>query len=122
MIRKGSTADYVELDPCEVCKIQPMDNVYSFLMFTLPLESKASKDKGMTSKTCVAYLLVLEGLSWQNSIMQPLEMPGLFLAAPQDNCNTGESLCSGTNGTFTCAPPSVQLAGRWNDLDTDNDG
>ena len=26
------------------------------------------------------------------------------------------------NNTFSCAPPSVQLTGRWNELDTNGDG
>ena len=44
------------------------------------------------------------------------------LAPPPSQCNAGGSLCLENNGTFTCAPPSVQLAGRWDMLDLNSDG
>lgn len=37
-------------------------------------------------------------------------------------CNTGSSLCSMINGTFSCAPPSVALTAHWDELDLDKDG
>merc|ERR1719261_1689179 len=36
-------------------------------------------------------------------------------------CNDGKSLCSFENGIYTCAPPSVQLVGRWDELDRNKD-
>jgi hypothetical protein len=41
---------------------------------------------------------------------------------PGSGCNTGQSLCSLLNGSFSCAPPSVQLTSRWDELDVDHDG
>jgi len=148
---RGTGEDGARFDPTDACKIQPMDNVYSYLMFTLPLEANKFKDKGSLSpRSLVAYVLVfatlfikgillfalfkavvMESLTWQNSIMEPpnIGFTGslftggrVFLAAPPDKCSTGESVCTESNGVFSCAPPSVQLMGRWNDLDIDNDG
>eukprot|EP00747_Dinoflagellata_sp_TGD_P063194 gnl/TRDRNA2_/TRDRNA2_153343_c0_seq4.p1 gnl/TRDRNA2_/TRDRNA2_153343_c0~~gnl/TRDRNA2_/TRDRNA2_153343_c0_seq4.p1 ORF type:complete len:669 (-),score=111.14 gnl/TRDRNA2_/TRDRNA2_153343_c0_seq4:126-2021(-) len=39
-----------------------------------------------------------------------------------EGCNPGGSLCFQEDDQFTCAPPSVQLTSRWEDLDVDGDG
>jgi len=41
---------------------------------------------------------------------------------PNQTCNPGGSLCFMEGDKFSCAPPSVQLTGRWEELDTDGDG
>merc|ERR1719364_269142 len=46
---------------------------------------------------------------------------GLFMEPPA-GCNDGGALCFNDGGNFSCAPPSVQLTGRWAELDTDGDG
>jgi len=37
-------------------------------------------------------------------------------------CSTGRSMCLVNNGTYSCAPPSVQLIARWDELDADGNG
>lgn len=37
-------------------------------------------------------------------------------------CNEGKSLCTIENGMYTCAPPTIQFAGRWDELDVNKDG
>merc|ERR1719191_1371737 len=73
----------------------------------------------------VIYNVVVKGnISWQNSIIAS-EGGGLdLLGSPEPSkCNMGGSLCFTTpNNTVSCAPPSVQLTGRWEELDTDGDG
>jgi len=46
------------------------------------------------------------------------------LLAPKDptKCNDGGSLCFSDHGQYSCAPPSVQLTSRWDELDADGDG
>lgn len=127
----------------EYRKVQPMDNVYTFLMFTLPLEQALHQGK-MTWRCLIAICLVtftllikgillyaifnavvMEDLEWQGSILSSRTGPQMasFLgAAPEKQCNTGGSLCTEVNGTYTCAPPTVQLMGRWHELDTNGDG
>jgi len=124
----------------ENAKLMPMDNVYSYFMFLGPIERK--KDPYRTSSNKIlAWILIalnffLQGtvlyavfttvvgtdVVWRNSIIQ-LEGNSVNPLAPAPSkCNPGGSLCQQTNDTFTCAPPSIQLAGRWNRLDLDNDG
>merc|ERR1719335_719716 len=43
-------------------------------------------------------------------------------AAPAGKCNDASSLCFNDKGNYSCAPPSIQLTGRWEDLDTNKDG
>jgi len=130
-------------DEGEIRKIQPMDSVYSFLMFTLPMELKLHKGR-LTWRCMVAVALVIitlsikgillyaifkavvmEDLEWQHSILTPDPLAGqsfLGVGGGQTQCNTGESLCAEYNGVYSCAPPTVQLMGRWNELDINGDG
>jgi hypothetical protein len=127
--------------PCYL--VRPSDNVYSFFMFIGPTESKKKRTDNCTWDIVMAYILVvlnffmqsilvwlvfesvvLANLDWQNGILK-LEggaMGDLFAEAPSE-CNTGGALCFvDPSGTYTCSPPSIQLTGRWNELDTNKDG
>jgi len=70
--------------------------------------------------------IVVGNIEWQNGIMKVGGAEwGLFESAKTYGgltCNEGGSLCFiDQNNSFSCAPPSVQLTGRWNELDTDGD-
>jgi hypothetical protein len=65
--------------------------------------------------------IVSANVSWQNGIMQ-LKGHQLFATKSETGCNTGSSLCFRDGGNISCAPPSVQLTGRWDELDTNGDG
>lgn len=126
----------------ENVKVMPTDNVYSYFMFLGPLERYQGK-KGLSWALLFAWLLIALNLflqctilyaifksvvagdvDWRNGIVSernPFNNVNPF-AEPPPKCNPGGSLCSENNGTFSCAPPSVQLAGRWSMLDTDSDG
>jgi hypothetical protein len=68
--------------------------------------------------------VVIDNLNWQNGILKLRSgaMGGLFEEEPA-KCNEGGALCFvDAHGTYTCSPPSVQLIGRWNELDTNGDG
>jgi hypothetical protein len=120
--------------------VSPSDNVYSYFMFVTPTEQK--KEGGsMTWDTLMAYILVtlnfvmqglllytiynevvVANLDWQGSIMRYDNKDWALFSPPPEGCNDGGSLCFLENNTFSCAPPSVQLTGRWAELDTDGDG
>merc|ERR1719272_2682022 len=70
---------------------------------------------------CVWNKVIGKNLDWQTGIMNTGN--SWNVGAPKSTgCNDGKSLCVLDNGTFTCAPPSVQLIGRWDELDTNQDG
>jgi len=123
--------------------LSPSDNVYSYFMFVPPTEEK-KEGHGLTFDIIMAYILlgfnffmqgflllviynvvVTGNIEWQNSIARS-EGGGLDLLnlnPKTGKCNPGGSLCFTTpNKTFSCAPPSVQLTGRWEELDTNGDG
>jgi hypothetical protein len=123
--------------------VSPSDNVYAYFMFVPPTEEK-KEGTGMTFDIIMAYILLgfnffMQGFllwvvynvvvtgnaEWQNSIARS-EGGGLDLLnlnEGKDKCNPGGSLCFMTkNKTYSCAPPSVQLTGRWEELDTNGDG
>lgn len=121
-------------------KLQPMDNVYSYFMFMAPIERKKNPTQ-LSWNMMFAWLLVIlnfclqgtvlyavftavvsEEVVWRNSIISLQGQSVNPLAPPPAECNPGGSLCMENNGTFTCAPPSVQLAGRWDMLDLNSDG
>lgn len=123
--------------------IQPTEDVYSYFMFVAPTEAKKEglKAGGWTMDIILAYILaalnllfqgtllycifnevVTGNIEWQDGIMN-VGGKGLdLITGPVDGCNDGGSLCTLENKTFTCAPPSVQLTGRWTELDTNGDG
>jgi hypothetical protein len=127
--------------------VRPSENVWSFFTFIAPTEAKKAEMKGVESTSwdvCMAYILVaattffqgiliwlvfeevvLSNVAWQNGIMKigggPAQV-NLFDEPPKDTCNAGSSLCFNDAGNFSCAPPSVQLTGRWDMLDLNKDG
>lgn len=126
-----------------IFSVRPSDNVYSFFMFVAPTEFK-KEGSSFTFDTVMSYLLLLinffmQGLllfaifnkivvgniDWQNDIMKlgGADWNLFELAAGGQSCNDGGSICfMDHNNSFTCAPPSVQLTGRWDELDTNGDG
>lgn len=120
--------------------VRPSDNVYSYFMFIGPTESKKHPGEGCTWDIIMAYILVgmnffmqavlvwmvyeeivQSNISWQNGI---LKLKGHDLFGPEvvKGCNDGSALCFREGKNISCAPPSVQLTGRWNELDTNGDG
>lgn len=129
----------------EMVSLPPTDNVYSYLMFTLPMENAKSPGRFTWNSILACGLavvsllfqgillysifraVVLEDINWRESIMGPSAIHELPVLPPTSHgdgsCNLGGSLCSKSHdGNFTCAPPSVQLTGRWDELDTNGDG
>eukprot|EP00746_Dinoflagellata_sp_MGD_P124160 gnl/MRDRNA2_/MRDRNA2_58742_c0_seq2.p1 gnl/MRDRNA2_/MRDRNA2_58742_c0~~gnl/MRDRNA2_/MRDRNA2_58742_c0_seq2.p1 ORF type:complete len:635 (-),score=105.28 gnl/MRDRNA2_/MRDRNA2_58742_c0_seq2:151-2055(-) len=126
--------------------VRPSENVWSFFTFVAPTEAKKADlrgEEGTTWDVVMAYILViatatfqgillwllfdevvLSNVAWQNGIMKVgnTHQVNLFSDPPKDKCNAGSSLCFNDSGNFTCAPPSVQLTGRWDMLDTNKDG
>lgn len=120
--------------------LRPSDNVYSYFMFISPTESKKSHGHAYSWDVIMAYLLVamnffmqsvlvylvfqavvLENVSWQNGILK-LGGGNLLATEKTTTCNDGGALCFADNGSYSCAPPSIQLTGRWEELDTNRDG
>lgn len=125
--------------------LAPAEDVYSYFMFAVPMEQQ-KRQGGSAWNKVLAYTLVLFSMllqavllyaifnnvvsgdvKWRNSILNPKgeRFFGSELnpfEEPVAECNSGGSLCMKENGTYTCAPPSVQLTGRWDDLDTNGDG
>jgi len=125
--------------------IRPSENVYSYFMFIYPTESKKKRmsviEYGINWNKVIAYVLVfmnflfqgvllylifesvvVENVNWQNGILKMGKDPVIGLVAqPPGKCNDNGALCFLDNGNYSCAPPSVQLTGRWSELDTDGD-
>jgi len=114
--------------------IKPQETVYSYLLFMIPVEQQKAKrngDKGVNWGSCIAYLIVTVSLALQGvllaAIFNSIVLGDLSWRASvyqeYEGCNPGGSLCTlRKDGVFTCAPPSVQIATRWEELDTDGDG
>lgn len=71
--------------------------------------------------------VVIENVEWQNGIMKLGGKGGDhvmgLLSKKDEGCNDGEALCFVDHkGKLTCAPPTIQLLGRWDELDTNGDG
>jgi hypothetical protein len=78
--------------------------------------------------------VVLNTIQWEMSIVNTNSLGNRLIMAigedadplggapPPPECNSGRSLCRIEDGLYTCAPPSVQLTGRWAELDTNGDG
>jgi len=114
-------------------EIGPQENVFSYFM--IPKRGDPTKsfwDHSLASFLVIGVLLmqgwmlycvyskvVVNNTNWVAGIMSTGE--DWNLVAPASKCR-GSSLCTVENGTFTCAPPSVQLTGRWDELDLDGDG
>jgi len=135
------THDEDEVEPC-MYRVGPSDNVYSFFMFISPTEERKWGDKAFTWDIISAYVLVamnffMQGfllyliyeavvtsnIEWQNGVVSlGGHGIGIFQERDTSTCNDGGSLCFRDNGSYSCAPPSVQLTGRWKELDTNEDG
>mmetsp|Transcript_5604 Transcript_5604/g.15551 ORF Transcript_5604/g.15551 Transcript_5604/m.15551 type:complete len:567 (-) Transcript_5604:210-1910(-) len=113
--------------------LEPQEDVYTYLMFMIPIEQARAKSKeraGFAWGSFLAYLIVVVAVTLQsvllyniyNSIVLGEWEWQLSVAKPFPKCNTGGSLCIEMNGAYSCAPPSVQLASRWDELDTNHDG
>lgn len=145
-------ADYVEdvevQDPEDL--IAPSPDVFSYFLLTAPSERKKHNRftvDAFTSYALVFVVLIIQctllfcvynkvigkNLSWQRGIMNTGSEGAIKdaywnVVVPKQEttlstCNDGSSLCVlDKDGVFTCAPPSVQLIGRWDMLDTDHDG
>lgn len=70
---------------------------------------------------CVYNKVVAMNIRWQSGIVNTNHDWNIS-GTKSSGCNDGKSLCTSSNGTFSCAPPSIQLLGRWDELDTDKDG
>lgn len=124
--------------------LNPDENVYSFFMFISPTDAARNKTRPgvCTWDVLIGFVLIalnflLQGVLlyvlFNSVVMENTEwMNGIYsvggqswnLLAPKDDttCNDGNSLCFTDNGMYSCAPPSVQLTGRWEELDTNGDG
>jgi hypothetical protein len=70
--------------------------------------------------------VVVSNVEWQDGILKlggsGDHIMGLVAESP-GGCNDGKALCFiDRQGRYSCAPPSVQLVGRWDELDTNKDG
>lgn len=126
--------------------LEPSEDVYSFLMFASPTEEK-KEGTSNTTDVWTAYLLVFINVAfqivllyavfsrvvlatenWRADITDFGGSSSTSMAIPtfgksSDGCSDGSSLCmQGDNGIITCAPPSVQLTSRWDELDLNGDG
>lgn len=118
--------------------ITPSANVFSYFMLAAPNERKKTNRftlDALMSYTLVFLTLAMQGLllfcvydkvilnntSWFKGIVNTGEDWNIVQPA-HTGCNDGRSLCTVENGTYTCAPPSLQLIKRWDELDTDGDG
>lgn len=127
-------------DEDPVFLVRPSDNVYSYFMFIGPTESR-KEGIGWTWDIIIGYLLialnfvlqgillytvfntvVAENVDWQDGIMTVGGQDWNLFSDVPSGCNDGGSLCFNDNGVYTCAPPTVQLTGRWEELDTNKDG
>jgi len=116
-----------------IVSIEPTESVYSFLFFMAPIEEVREPGKLTVSKI-LAWMVVIVALIlqaviiyavWKVIVMGSAEWRlSVVDAAPtKGTCNTGASLCQKLpDGMVTCAPPSVQLSGRWDELDANGDG
>jgi len=121
-------------------KLSPSENVYSFFVFAVPMEEQRHPGKFGWNKL-LAYMLVTLSvilqavllyaifikvvggdIKWRNKILNPQGETMFGTVSGKQQCNPGGALCMKSNGTYTCAPPSVQLTGRWDELDTNGDG
>lgn len=143
MPRRGSIGYFDDTEE-PIYELTPSDNVYSYFIFVSPTEWK-KEGTTCTKDVMMSYLLValsffaqgiliyaifndivISNMDWQQSIMKidgsrgALDLVGAAPAA--GTCNDGGSLCFVDEGKYTCAPPTVQLTSRWDELDVDGDG
>lgn len=118
-------------------KISPLDNVYSYFMFMLPIEEYLSRRPGGKCKTIytttlMAYIIVFLSFFLQGILLYAIMKQTVLkfetwkesVYMEKGECMQSDSLClwNAESDTFSCAPPTIQLSGRWEELDTDGDG
>jgi len=137
---QGSTAAAADCEDVEEAQdlIAPSADVFSYFLLTAPSERKQHGHFTVDAFTsyilvffvlfvqcillfCVWHKVIGENVDWRKGIMNTGKDWNIVMPKPA-GCNDGSSLCFMENGTFTCAPPSVQLIGRWDHLDTNKDG
>lgn len=116
-----------------IVTIAPAENVYSFLFFMAPIEELRAPGQ-LTTPKILAWLAVIIALVLQSVVIYAVwkeivlgqvdwQLSVVRHAPPAGQCVTDPSMCKMLpDGTVTCAPPSVQIAGRWNELDVNGDG
>jgi len=128
-------------DPDEVPKdcISPNPDVFSYFMLKAPSERKEHRkftvDAGLsyalvlltlaiqgTLLYCVYNKVIGRNAHWVSGIMNTGKDWNIYGGTNAEGCNDGGSLCTLVDGQYSCAPPSVQLVGRWDELDTNKDG
>lgn len=113
-------------------QLSPSDDVYSYFMFASPVEEYKTNG-GFTYNICLSYVLVLVSLFLQSVLTYCIyksivighsdwRQSVISTELGADGCNAFESLCFIKNGSYSCAPPSVQLTSKWSELDADGDG
>jgi len=127
-------------DDDEVAKdcISPNPDVFSYFMLKAPTERRHHHHFTVDAFTsyllvfvtlfiqgvllfCVYEKVIVRNTNWHDGIVNTGQDWNIVMPKSA-GCNDGQSLCTVENGTYTCAPPSVQLIGRWEELDTDKDG
>lgn len=71
---------------------------------------------------CVYHKVIDRNTNWRNGILSTGKGNWNLITTHNNECYDGKSLCRFHNGTYSCAPPSVQLVGQWHELDLNNDG
>jgi len=120
--------------------ISPNPDVFSYFMLKAPSERKEHRrftvDSGLsyalvlltlviqgTLLYCVYNKVIRRNATWVSGIMNTGKDWNIYGSGHNAaGCNDGGSLCTLVDGQYSCAPPSVQLTGRWDELDTDKDG
>lgn len=119
--------------------ISPNPDVFSYFMLKAPSERKEHRkftvDSGLsyalvlltlaiqgTLLYCVYNKVIARNANWVSGIMNTGKDWNIYGGISADGCNDGGSLCTLIDGHYSCAPPSVQLVGRWDELDTNKDG
>jgi len=116
----------------EILELAPEEDVYHYLMFIIPIEQvKGSRKRSgcpwgiLLAYTIVAVSVVLQSVLlsaiWNSIVLGDIDWQD-SVYTEVDGCNPGNSLCIADKGTYSCAPPSVQIATRWDELDEDGDG
>jgi len=135
MAALGSENDEESLKDC----ISPNADVFSYFTLTAPSERKKhgkfTVDAFLsyllvfvvlfiqcTLLFCVSHKVIAKNAKWQFGILNTGKDWDIVGLMPGKGCSDGKSLCTSQNGTFTCAPPSLQLIGRWDVLDANKDG
>lgn len=126
--------------------VAPNADVFSYFTLTLPSERKMHGRVTVDAWTsyllvfvvlffqgvllyCVFDKVIRKNLDWQAGVMSAGANFSMntgkdwsVVGSAKPGCNDGKSLCIFEKGMYTCSPPSLQLIGRWDELDLDGDG